>query len=160
MRSRLGGHIPCLRASGLSPPGPSLSPPLRQWELARGEPTARVLLSAPEKDSGPGPMLSSAAEGRYHQHILATQPLMSAVEAEALETGQATVLRDSTRTLQAHRWILLSIGPADSSVGPAACHPDTLGLGPAALSLQVNCKKAGRAAESDLAAPERRCWWP
>lgn len=50
--------------------------------------------------------------------------------------------------------------PRTGAAVPAACHPDTLGLGPAALSLQVNCKKAGRAAESDLAAPERRCWWP
>lgn len=42
---------------------------------------------------------------------------------------------------------------------PGACHLDTLGLGPAALSLQVNFKKVDRAAESDLAAPERRRWW-
>lgn len=66
--------------------------------------------------------------------ILATQPLTSAVEAEAMETGQATVLRDSTRTLRAHRRTLLSIGPADSSAGPAArtrrASPSGIHMGP------------------------------
>lgn len=50
--------------------------------------------------------------------------------------------------------------PRTGATVPGACHPDTLGLGPAALSLQVNFKKVDTAAESDLAAPERRRWWP
>lgn len=93
-----------------------------------------MLLSVPEKDSGPGPMWSSAAEHCYHQHILATQPLTSAVEAEAMEMGQATVLQDSTRTLRAQHQTLLSIGPDDSSAAPTTCtcraSPSGVHMGP------------------------------
>lgn len=91
-----------------------------------------MLLSVPEKDSGPGPVWSSAAEHCYNQHILATQPLMSAVEAEAMEMGQASVLRDSTRTLQAQHQTLLSIGPVDSSAAPTA---HTCGASPSGVHM-------------------------
>ena len=67
-----------------------------------------------------------------HQHILAMQPLMSAVEAEAMEMGQASVLRDSTRTLRAQHQTLLSIGPVDSSAAPTA---HTCGASPSGVHM-------------------------
>ena len=48
------------------------------------------------------------------------QPLTSAVEAETTEMGQATALRDSTRTLRAQHQTLLSIDPDDLSADPTA----------------------------------------
>lgn len=62
------------------------------------------------------------------------QPLTSAVEAEAMEMGQATMLRDSTRTLWAQHQTLLFIGPDDLSAAPTACtcraHPSGIHMGP------------------------------
>ncbi|CAI9150343.1 unnamed protein product [Rangifer tarandus platyrhynchus] len=93
-----------------------------------------MLLSVPGKDRGPGPMLSSAAEGCYLQHILAMQPLTSAVEAEAMEVGQATTLRDSTWTRRAQHQTVLSIDPDDLSAAPTAhtcrARPSGIHMGP------------------------------